>query len=48
LSGTPGLIDAAQRVGGVGGGLFGYQNQREVPASLSKRSKTTPSNGAAT
>ena len=30
LSGTPGLIDAAQHVGGTGGGLFGYQNQREI------------------
>ncbi len=30
LSGLPGLIDAAQRVGGTGNGLFGYQNQREL------------------
>ena len=30
LSDTPGLADAFQRVGGTGGGLLGYQNQREV------------------
>jgi hypothetical protein len=27
---TAGLADAAQHVGGEGGGLFGYQNQRET------------------
>jgi hypothetical protein len=27
---TPGLAEAAQHVGGAGGGLFGYENQREV------------------
>jgi hypothetical protein len=30
LNGTAGLVDAAQHVGGTGGGLFGYQNQRET------------------
>jgi hypothetical protein len=30
LSATAGLVDAAQHVGGAGGGLFGYQNQRET------------------
>ena len=30
LSATPGLADAFQRVGGTGGGLLGYQNQREA------------------
>jgi hypothetical protein len=30
LSGFPGLIDAAQHVGGTGNGLFGFQNQREL------------------
>jgi len=45
LSGTPGLIDAAQRVGGVGGGLFGYQNQREVLRSLFKTLKNQPAGG---
>jgi len=30
LSATAGLIDAAQHVGGAGGGLFGFQNQRET------------------
>lgn len=27
---TPGLVAAAARVGGMGGGLFSYQNQRDV------------------
>jgi hypothetical protein len=27
---TAGFADAAQHVGGAGGGLFGYQNQREI------------------
>jgi hypothetical protein len=27
---TPGLAEAAQKVGGMGAGLFGYQNQAEV------------------
>ncbi|HZL79765.1 MAG TPA: hypothetical protein VFC17_13090, partial [Candidatus Limnocylindrales bacterium] len=27
---TAGLAEAAQRVGGMGGGMFGYQNQRET------------------
>jgi hypothetical protein len=44
LSGTPGLIDAAQHVGGTGGGLFGYQNQREVLRSLFKTLKNQASN----
>ena len=44
LSGTPGLIDAAQHVGGVGGGLFGYQNQREVLRVLFKTLKNQDSN----
>jgi hypothetical protein len=30
LSETAGLAEAAQRVGGMGGGMFGYQNQRET------------------
>jgi len=30
LSQVAGLTEAAQRIGGTGGGLFGYQNQREV------------------
>jgi hypothetical protein len=36
LSGLPGLVDAAQHVGGTGGGLFGYQNQGETLRSLFK------------
>ncbi len=34
LNGTPGLVDAAQHVGGTGGGLFGFENQRETLRSL--------------
>ena len=30
LSEIAGLAEAAQHIGGTGGGLFGYQNQREV------------------
>ena len=30
LGETAGLAEAAQRVGGTGGGMFGYQNQRET------------------
>ena len=47
LSGTPGLIDAAQHVGGTGGGLFGYQNQREVVRFLFKTLKNPSSSGGA-
>jgi hypothetical protein len=47
LSGMPGLIDAAQYVGGTGGGLFGYQNQREVLRSLFKMLKNQSSTGSA-
>jgi len=39
LSGTPGLVDAAQHVGGTGGGFFGYQNQRETLRYLFKTLK---------
>jgi hypothetical protein len=34
LSGTPGLVDASSHVGGVGGGIFGYENQRETMRAL--------------
>jgi hypothetical protein len=44
LSGMPGLVDAAQHVGGAGSGLFGYQNQREVLRSLFKTLKNQASN----
>ena len=47
LSGTPGMIDAAQHVGGVGGGLFGYQNQNAVLRSLFKTLKNQSSPGSA-
>jgi len=39
LNGTPGLVDAAQRVGGTSGGLFGFENQRETLRSLFKTLK---------
>jgi hypothetical protein len=44
LSGTPGLVDAAQRVGGTSGGLFGYQNQRETLRYLFKTLKNQDAN----
>ncbi|HXF10145.1 MAG TPA: hypothetical protein VN625_05120, partial [Desulfuromonadaceae bacterium] len=34
LNGTPGLLEAAQHVGGAGNGWFGYQNQRETMRQL--------------
>jgi len=34
LSQTPGLAQAAQEVGGMDNGLFGYENQRETARSL--------------
>ncbi|HZF00321.1 MAG TPA: hypothetical protein VE344_00310 [Methylomirabilota bacterium] len=45
LAGAPGLIDAAQHVGGAGKGLFGYENQREVFRSLFTRLKNQPATG---
>ena len=41
LSRTPGLIDAAQHVGGAGGGLFGYSNQRDTMRNLFAALKKT-------
>jgi len=43
LRDTPGLDDAAQHVGGMGGGLFGYQNQDAVMRTAFKlwKSSTT-------
>ena len=46
LSGTPGLIDAAQHVGGVGGGLFAYENQGEALRPLFKTLKKQTANDA--
>ncbi|HSY74163.1 MAG TPA: hypothetical protein VK810_01725, partial [Dongiaceae bacterium] len=50
LSGIPGLADAAAHVGGAGGGLFGYENQREsmrgVFAQLKKSTSGTAKAGA--
>jgi hypothetical protein len=39
---TAGLADAAQRVGGAGHGLFGYQNQRELMRALFTVLKNEP------
>ena len=47
LSATAGLVDAAQHVGGTGGGLFGYQNQRETMRSTFEGLKNSPANPAA-
>ena len=44
LNGMPGLVDAAQHVGGTGGGLFGYENQRETLRFLFKILKNQPVN----
>lgn len=46
LSGTPGLIDAAAKVGGVGGGLFGYENQNAVMRPVFKALKSQSSTGS--
>ena len=45
LSRTPGLIDAAQRVGGAGGGFFGYNNQRDTMRILFSTLKKMNSGG---
>lgn len=47
LSRQPGLIEAAQEVGGMGNGLFGYQNQRETARALFSALKNDPAFGAA-
>lgn len=47
LSMRPGLVAAAQHVGGMGNGLFGYQNQRETARALFAALKNDPAAGAA-
>ncbi len=42
LRGIPGLAEAAQRVGGAGNGLFGYDNQRELMRMLFATLKSEP------
>jgi len=42
LSQKAGLADAAQRVGGMDNGLFGYQNQRELARELFAALKNDP------
>jgi hypothetical protein len=39
---TDGLAEAAQRVGGTGGGLFGYENQRELMRAFFDALKNNP------
>jgi hypothetical protein len=46
LSATAGLADAAQHVGGAGGGLFGYQNQRETMSFAFEGLKNSSENPA--
>ena len=43
---TPGLAQAAQHVGGMGNGLFGYQNQSEAARALLAALKNDPAAGA--
>jgi hypothetical protein len=46
LSATAGLADAAQHIGGMGDGMFGYENQREIMRSAFTLFKnSTSSNG---
>lgn len=47
LAETAGLAEAAQRVGGPGGGLFGYQNSREIMRSTFKLLKNSAQADAA-
>jgi hypothetical protein len=47
LSQTPGLLEAAQHVGGMGNGLFGYQNQRELMRMLFTALKSDPNAASA-
>jgi hypothetical protein len=45
LSRMPGLLDAAQHVGGAGGGLFGYENQRDTMRAFFAAKKKANTNG---
>lgn len=47
LSQTPGLVDAAQHVGGMDNGLFGYEDQRESARMLLSALKSDPATGSA-
>lgn len=46
LRDAPGLADAASHVGGMGGGLFTYENQRESMRAAFKLLKNSGSDGA--
>jgi hypothetical protein len=46
LSSIPGLADATAHVGGTGGGLFGYENQRESMRGVFAQLKNSPSGTA--
>jgi hypothetical protein len=39
---TPGLIDAAQKVGGPGSSLFGFENDQQVMRSVVEKLRKTP------
>jgi len=45
LRDLPGLVEAAQQVGGTGGGLFGYENQRESLRQLFQQMKNSSTPG---
>ena len=47
LSQIPGLLEAAQHVGGMNSGLFGYQNQKESARALFASLKNDPAVGSA-
>ena len=47
LNQIAGLADAAQHIGGMGNGLFGYQNQREIMRSAFALLKNQPNSAAA-
>jgi hypothetical protein len=47
LSQIPGLVDAAQHVGGMSSGLFGYEDQRESARMLLSALKSDPATGSA-
>jgi hypothetical protein len=47
LGETPGLADAADHVGGMGGGLFTYENQRETMRAAFKLLKNTEASDTA-
>ena len=45
LRDLPGLAEAAQHVGGMGGGVFGYENQKDTLRNLFQQMKSSASPG---